>query len=56
MAEKYAVYAVVVEDTEEADMEVSGVEVERIAGNLTIEEAESLTKAMVPLGNFEKAE
>lgn len=55
---KYAIYAVMVEDTEENDMQIAnaGESVERIGGNYEHEEATLLIEQMTRLGNNEIAE
>lgn len=55
---KYAIYAVMVEDTEENDMQVAnaGESVERIGGNYEPEDAYALVEKLAQMGNDEVAE
>jgi hypothetical protein len=57
VTEKYAIYVVVVEDTSEADMRLSGgvVAMERIGGNLDYDNAESAMYEVEPI-NHDMAE
>lgn len=57
MSEKFAVYVVMVEDTEKADLELSAqvLDMARIGGNMTYAAASDLVMD-TPVENYDKAE